>query len=116
MDDLAPTSVYSSGSILLQESEVQQMHALCELLEETGIRSRIVGEPLRQAMGEVGFPPVQICVPRRDAERARAVIAGWLARPKDIPPASQEAWHCQQCGEEVEGGFDICWNCQSPRI
>ena len=26
------------------------------------------------------------------------------------------AWRCPICGESVDPGFDICWNCASPRV
>lgn len=39
----------------------------------------------------------------RDREERRAAAL-------DLPP-----WTCNACGEEVEGGFEVCWNCQAER-
>jgi hypothetical protein len=24
-------------------------------------------------------------------------------------------WKCSECGEEVEDGFNVCWNCQTDK-
>ena len=29
---------------------------------------------------------------------------------------SGNAWVCPECGETVEGVFDVCWNCSIPRL
>lgn len=26
-----------------------------------------------------------------------------------------ETWNCQNCGEEIEAQFDMCWNCETPK-
>ncbi|CAN5465814.1 DUF2007 domain-containing protein [soil metagenome] len=29
---------------------------------------------------------------------------------------SKKAWYCPQCGESLEGQFDICWKCGQSKI
>lgn len=36
-----------------------------------------------------------------------------IAREIDNPPAKAK-WVCDNCHEENEGSFEICWQCQSP--
>ncbi|MFT4748417.1 MAG: hypothetical protein ACI9E4_000080 [Pseudohongiellaceae bacterium] len=30
-----------------------------------------------------------------------------------VNPVAKDSWNCEECKEENEGGFEICWNCQS---
>jgi rubrerythrin len=81
-------------------------------LESQGIAAMVTGESLQT--GVWGAAPVEeaeieVHVDRRHEERARAVIAAALAEPVD--PAS---WICRHCGTDVEGVFDVCWNCGEP--
>jgi hypothetical protein len=39
-----------------------------------------------------------------DAAQANAALQ-IIERP------TQNSWHCTGCGEHVEGGFEVCWNC-----
>jgi hypothetical protein len=43
-----------------------------------------------------------------DYAKASAVIDREI-----VNPVAKNSWKCKQCAEENEGGFDICWNCQS---
>jgi|TARA_B110000879_G_C11058248_1_gene465647 hypothetical protein len=29
-----------------------------------------------------------------------------------VNPIKKDSWNCEQCQEENDGGFEICWNCQ----
>lgn len=33
------------------------------------------------------------------------------ANKEQIPPRDPRGWTCPKCGEEIEQGFDVCWNC-----
>ena len=78
-----------------------------DLLTEAGYPAVVQRLYLAGAAGEL--PPDQ-CLPgiwlRHDEHEApaRALLAE-LAR---IP---QRRWVCPGCGEQVEGGFEQCWNC-----
>ncbi len=99
--------------------DAHEAHLVCGLLEEAGIKARVVGEMLQSAAGEL--PPGPTIAPRvwvlaSDEIRAREVIATWEERRKaartEDPPAM---WACPNCSESVDGTFDICWNCQTQR-
>ena len=45
--------------------------------------------------------------------RAREIIKQREPVPAVDEPAPD--WRCPQCGEELEGTYHICWNCESPR-
>ena len=97
-------------------TSVDLLRHVCGLLEEAGIEPRLVKE--EDHLGDWIAGPgsgaaFRIWVREGDESRARQVIAQWKGRRELEAPAA--AWQCQQCGEEVEGNFDICWNCQSSR-
>ena len=90
-----------------------------DFLVARGIRARIVGGDLREtAGGDVGLGALSAPAIWAPAEQAAA--AGDLVREyesemkatRDNPP---EEWQCPSCGETVDGGFDLCWNCQAER-
>lgn len=29
---------------------------------------------------------------------------------------SMEPWKCKACSEVIESQFDVCWNCQTPKV
>ena len=45
----------------------------------------------------------------QDLGRAREVLERFLAPPRSSLDAVP--WDCAACGEQVEGDFDLCWNC-----
>ena len=76
-------------------------------LREEGIAASVQREFLGAAAGQL--PPDQ-CLPEvwvdDDAQHARAerLLHALQHRP-------QRRWHCSDCGELVEGGFEQCWQC-----
>ena len=98
-------------------ADVQEVHAVRGVLEEAGIRARVIGESLATMYGLVltgASVSPRVCVFASHESRARQVIAAWEEQRR-ADPTSGASWGCPQCGEEVEGNFDICWNCQSPK-
>jgi hypothetical protein len=77
-----------------------------DVLQEAGIAASVQRQFLSSAAGEL--PPDQ-CLPEiwilhdEQEDSARALLAELLSLP-------QRHWRCA-CGEEVEGGFESCWNC-----
>ncbi len=45
------------------------------------------------------------------ANRARSIIA----QAEKRGPRSAARWRCGKCGELIEGPYDQCWQCGSPR-
>ena len=78
-----------------------------DLLSEAGFGATVQRLFLSSAAGEL--PPGE-CLPEvwllHDGHlaQARALLDQLLALP-------QRKWICPQCGEQVEGGFEQCWNC-----
>ena len=48
---------------------------------------------------------VRLLVADDDLEKARAI----LAAPSET--TNTPAWTCPECGENIESGFDACWQC-----
>lgn len=103
---------------MIQVFTAQALHTVGfvkSLLASEGIPSMIRNEHLNSAMGEL--PPIE-CWPElwivNDADEARAkgIVDDYLNRINMTPGP---AWNCRQCGELVDGEFDICWNCQTQR-
>lgn len=77
-----------------------------DTLQEAGIAASVQRQFLSGAAGEL--PPDQ-CLPEiwivhdEQEDSARALLRELM----DLP---QRRWRCA-CGEEVEGGFESCWQC-----
>ncbi|MHB0776827.1 putative signal transducing protein [Halomonas sp. WWR20] len=54
-------------------------------------------------------PEVWVALPR--VSRAKALIHEALQGPDITPPG----WTCRTCGESLEGVFEACWRCETPR-
>jgi hypothetical protein len=59
------------------------------------------------------LPKPEVFVNAEDMAGAEAVLEDFLRQ--GIREDEPDAWTCVICGEEVEGVFDECWNCESPR-
>lgn len=86
------------------------IHQIKDLLEEKGIHSIIKNEHLSGGVGEL--PPTEIwpelwVVNKEDKRPAERLVEGFLESIKAKPGH----WKCSDCGEEIEGQFNICWNC-----
>jgi len=93
-------------------------HLAKAVLEDAGISAQVVGEMLQAGAGELAMGPSsspRVWVSEEDQARARTIIAEWEKQSRADPTGSHPSWKCAQCGESVEGNFDICWNCQGPR-
>lgn len=95
-------------------------HVAKLFLAEEGIVARISGEQLQSAIGELPPGPPSapsLLVREADYESAKQLIRQMesLRRLSESIP-EQPPWSCPECQEEVDGTFDICWNCQHDRI
>ena len=79
-------------------------------LKEVGVDAAIQADPDILA-GWHGRP--QVYVHKEDLEIASVVLDNFIAESASEMPT--EPWICPSCGEEIDGGFDICWSCQAER-
>ena len=97
--------VYSSDNLIM----AGHVHSL---LEANGIDCHLRNMNLTGGIGEL---PVNECWPEvwvnddRDFDVAKNLIETTLSQAK-----VNQRWRCQ-CGELIEGQFDICWACGSER-
>ena len=83
---------------------------LRDFLERHLISATILGDYLAGAAGELPlniYPTVWV-MEDEDLPRAQELLARFLDQGSaDAGPA----WVCPGCGEPVDAGFDLCWNC-----
>lgn len=85
-----------------------------DLLDRHLIETVVLGDYLSGAVGELPadvYPSVWI-VDNRDLDRAQELLRRFLAEANS-PPGGP--WTCSQCGETVDGGFELCWQCGHAR-
>lgn len=87
---------------------------LVDFLDRKLIEAVILGDYLAGAAGELpaGIFPAVWVVEDEDLPRAREALAVFL---QPDPAQSAGPWICPACGERVEAGFDLCWNCGRSR-
>ncbi len=88
------------------------IHQIKDLLEEKGIQSIIKNEFLSGGVGEL--PPTEVwpelwLVNQEDKVPAKKIVDEFLSSIKSNP----QDWICEKCGENIQGYFNICWNCGS---
>ncbi len=95
--------------IVYRARNYMEAHYLVDVLTREGILSEVRDE----MPGFSGVTSSTIRVAPEDAELAQAIL-----QKTEMPAfdeAAGEAWRCPNCGEEVDGHFDVCWQCQTPR-
>lgn len=86
---------------------------LHDALASHHITTVIQGDYLQGAAGELSalqFPVLWV-VEDGDYYLGRQLIERYLPQPTE----AQSEWRCSQCGEWVDAGFELCWNCSHPR-
>ncbi|QOR37510.1 DUF2007 domain-containing protein [Billgrantia diversa] len=66
--------------------------------------------------GGAGELPLGECEPEvwvaaHNRERAEALIQAAMTGSSEAPD-----WRCSHCGEVLEGAFETCWRCGTPRV
>ncbi|MCA9191449.1 MAG: DUF2007 domain-containing protein [Planctomycetales bacterium] len=76
------------------------------LLENAGIPAFLENENSNLALSYIGSAVggVRLMVPAQSQARAQELINN--AREKTC-----EAWYCGNCQQDVDAGFEVCWNC-----
>jgi len=91
------------------------------LTEAVILRLRLEHEGIPVAMqqqtgGVVMYAPVPMAalyVNRSDKEDAQIVMDAHALDVQTEEPG--QPWTCPNCGEEIDGEFDLCWNCGAER-
>ncbi|MES9992352.1 MAG: DUF2007 domain-containing protein [Candidatus Thiodiazotropha sp.] len=97
---------------LYQAAHRVEAQMLKDYLDLQGIETVIVGDYLSGAVGELPadiFPTLWV-LEEGDLERAKQLTERFFHRSA----MAGEAWRCDVCGESIEAGFELCWNCGSP--
>jgi hypothetical protein len=97
---------------LYQAADRVEAQMLKDHLSQVGIATAIVGDHLSGAVGELPaniFPTLWV-LDDGDLEQAKRITEAFFNRP----PVNGKAWRCTVCGESIDAGFEICWNCGSP--
>lgn len=83
-----------------------------DFLAAHGLRVHIFDEFAWGGRGELPMDQFPRLVIDDEAlyERARALLVQY---ERGVPGAP--AWTCPACGETVDRGFDLCWNCRHER-
>ena len=77
---------------------------------ELGSAGAGVGDPV-PFMPSLTFAWPEVCVADEDAQAALEVIREMIASETQ----TDSPWKCSHCGETVDAGYSVCWNCESPR-
>lgn len=88
---------------------------LRDFLDRQLVETVVLGDYLAGAAGQLPaniFPEVWV-LEDGELERAQGLLARFLIQSQ----AGQQGapWTCKACGETVEAGFALCWNCGRPR-
>ena len=104
-----------------------QAEQLRGLLDNAGVesflRDEVMGRIDAPALAAGAIGAVKLVVTREHVAQAEQVLrdfGGGTGVPDEAlePPADPPAlppWVCVHCGEQVEGQFDVCWNCGAAR-
>lgn len=99
---------------LYQAADRIEAQFLVDFLDRYLIQAAVLGDYLSGAFGELPvdiFPTVWV-LEDDDLPRAQELLARFLLQAAAEPGP---AWVCPACGEQVEEGFDLCWNCGRAR-
>lgn len=104
----------ASGELcLFAHSNALLVSHVRNVLQAAGVDCELRNMALGGGAGEL---PLSECEPEiwvaaRHYEQAMALLHEALHGPDDVP----SSWYCRQCGETLDGVFDACWQCSTPR-
>lgn len=95
---------------IFASNNVAEVRLLQSLIEEEGMQCVIRNEQIAStsAIGIWSVP--ELWVSDDDVVRAEQLVSRW----QEQPAGEMESWVCSNCGEENEGQFGACWNCEEP--
>jgi len=96
---------------LTSYEHAHEAHVARNAIESAGLYAALNGEHSGNALSYVGsaIGGVKLYVKKKDEVRARQILNE--AQQDDAPTIP--AWICQECDEEVDAGFEICWCCET---
>ena len=99
---------------LYQARDRIEAQFLRDFLDDHMISSTILGDYLSGGAGElpVDIYPTVWVTRDDDMPRAKQLLTAFLEQPCSENGSS---WVCPSCGEQVDPGFGVCWNCSRPR-
>ena len=113
--------------IVIFTGAVWQAEQLRGLLQNAGIdaflRDEVMGRIDAPALAAGAIGAVKVVVTREHAAQAEQVLRDFggergmtdAGRTPAVEPPPAPPWLCVHCGEQVEGQFDLCWNCGAAR-
>ncbi len=82
-------------------------HLWVEQLQRAGIDASVQRGLLTSVVGDLppdqSLPEIWVNEPTQ-VETGKALLA-------ELQNPPQRRWFCRNCGEQIEGGFEQCWNC-----
>ena len=100
---------------LYQALDRIEAQMLKDHLENAGVESVILGDFLAGAAGELPanlYPEIWL-IDDDDTDRAGRLLQEFTKNRQQN--SENGPWCCPNCGEWIDAGFDICWNCAAPR-
>lgn len=89
------------------------VHNIKNILENTGISCEVKNQFGGSAAGEV--PPIEVWpelwIEELHQEKAEALIKNIMSNE-----GSKTHWLCDKCTEDNPPAFEICWNCEAPKV
>ncbi len=98
---------------LYEAADAFEARWLADYLLQHSLPNVVLGDALAGASGQlpVNIYPAVWVLEDADWYRANRLLEAFLERP----PVTARPWRCPACGESVEAGFDLCWNCGTAR-
>jgi hypothetical protein len=100
---------------LYEAADRIEAQMLRDELLSAGVESVILGDYLSGAAGELpaNIWPALWVVVDSDFDKALQLLQEFTKH--HIQKQEGADWRCPKCGEWVAAGFDLCWNCATPR-
>lgn len=100
---------------LYEAADRVEAQMLKDYLQEHGVATVLLGDFLSGGAGELPaniFPSLWV-VKEEQYHHGRWLIEAFEENRRE---QSSATWRCTVCGESIDPGFEICWNCATPRM
>ena len=98
--------------IIYKAANSYEAHFIKGLLKKYSIESKLLGENLSIAIGELPIDvlKVDVLVPKDQIKKAKNIISDYENNLS--LNESKEDWKCPSCKNFNPPSFEICWNCK----
>lgn len=118
-----PAGLPSAPRVWVSDQNSEAAIALIREMEEKRRETWLRGQE-SESLNDESDQPILGSKAATIAGLAAGAVLGVAAVPggfdgrnsKRLAPESGDVWKCSSCQEEVTVDFEICWNCQQPRI